>query len=70
MRGYSFTGRLSEHVDHLSGGWKRRVNIVAAILHRPAMLILDEPTVGVDVDAREALHRLIKKMGIRGMASY
>jgi ABC-2 type transport system ATP-binding protein len=59
--------RLSERVDHLSGGWKRRVNVVAAILHRPALLILDEPTVGVDVDARNALHRMIQTLSSRGM---
>lgn len=59
--------RLSERVDRLSGGWKRRVNIVAAILHSPALLILDEPTVGVDVDARNALHRIIQTLGGRGM---
>lgn len=60
--------RLSERVEHLSGGWKRRVNIVAAILHRPALLILDEPTVGVDVDARNALHRMIRTLSGRGMS--
>ncbi len=59
--------RLNERVDHLSGGWKRRVNIVAAILHRPALLILDEPTVGVDVDARDALNLLIQNLSGRGM---
>ena len=59
--------RLGERVDHLSGGWKRRVNIAAAVLHRPALLILDEPTVGVDVDARNALHRMIQTLSGRGM---
>jgi ABC-2 type transport system ATP-binding protein len=59
--------RLDERVEHLSGGWKRRVNIAAAILHRPVLLILDEPTVGVDVDARNALHRLIQTLSDRGM---
>ncbi|MCQ0969357.1 ABC transporter ATP-binding protein (plasmid) [Paracoccus sp. TK19116] len=54
--------RLNDRVDHLSGGWKRRVNIVAAMLHKPALLILDEPTVGVDVDARNALHRMIQML--------
>lgn len=54
--------RLDQRVDILSGGWKRRVNIAAAILHRPALLILDEPTVGVDVDARNGLHELIMEL--------
>lgn len=59
--------RLSERVELLSGGWKRRVNIVAAILHRPTLLILDEPTVGVDIDARDGLHCLIQALSGHGM---
>jgi ABC-2 type transport system ATP-binding protein len=53
-----------EHVPvkHLSGGYKRRVNIGAAILHQPPLLILDEPTVGVDIDAREALDAVIRDL--------
>ena len=53
-----------EHVPvkHLSGGYKRRVNIGAAILHQPRLLILDEPTVGVDIDAREALDGVIRRL--------
>jgi ABC-2 type transport system ATP-binding protein len=60
--------RHGERLDILSGGWKRRVNIAAAILHRPALLILDEPTVGVDVDARNELHEVIKDLTHSGMA--
>lgn len=59
--------RLGQRVDQLSGGWKRRVNLVAAILHRPALLILDEPTVGVDIDARNRIHSLIQALSGRGM---
>jgi ABC-2 type transport system ATP-binding protein len=60
-------GRSNDRVDILSGGWKRRVNIAAAILHRPDLLILDEPTVGVDVDARNDLHGVIRDMSLAGM---
>ena len=42
-------------------------NIAAAILHNPALLILDEPTVGVDVDARNDLHELISQLAGGGM---
>lgn len=59
--------RLDERIDILSGGWKRRVNIAAAILHRPDLLILDEPTVGVDVDARNGLHEVIQQLSQAGM---
>lgn len=63
----ALTERLDERVERLSGGWKRRVNIAAAILHRPALLILDEPTVGVDVDARNGLHEVILQLSAAGM---
>ncbi|MDB5623418.1 MAG: type transport system ATP-binding protein [Devosia sp.] len=59
--------RLGDRVGILSGGWKRQVNIAAAILHRPALLILDEPTVGVDVEARNHLHDVITELARAGM---
>ncbi|MDB5429948.1 MAG: transporter [Caulobacter sp.] len=55
-------------VKHLSGGYQRRVNIAAAILHEPKVLILDEPTVGVDVDAREAVDNVIRGLRDIGVA--
>lgn len=55
-------------VRHLSGGYQRRVNIAAAIIHQPTLLILDEPTVGVDVDAREALDGVIRRLRDLGVA--
>ncbi|ATQ42379.1 ABC transporter ATP-binding protein [Caulobacter mirabilis] len=55
-------------VGHLSGGYKRRVNIGAAILHQPKLLILDEPTVGVDIDARAALDSVIRALRDMGTA--
>jgi len=64
----NLTNRLHDRIDILSGGWQRRVNIAAAILHRPALLILDEPTVGVDVDARNDLHEVIQQLSHTGMA--
>lgn len=64
--------RLTRHLDDavhtLSGGWKRRANIAAALLHGPSLLILDEPTVGVDIDARNALHTVIRNLGRSGLA--
>lgn len=54
------TPRRTEIVSTLSGGWKRRVNIAAALLHRPGLLILDEPTAGVDIAARAELHALMR----------
>lgn len=61
------TERLGERVSLLSGGWKRRVNIAAAILHLPSLLILDEPTAGVDLAARNHLHEVITNLSLEGM---
>jgi ABC-type multidrug transport system ATPase subunit len=64
--------KLAAHIDDfvhtLSGGWKRRVNIAAAILHHPTLLILDEPMVGVDIDARYAVQAVIRDLSQFGLA--
>jgi ABC-2 type transport system ATP-binding protein len=61
-------GRADDRVGTLSGGMKRRLNIVAGALHAPDLLVLDEPTVGVDPAAREALHRVLGSFRARGLA--
>ncbi len=54
----------NKQIRRFSGGMKRRINLVAGILHRPEILILDEPTTGVDVQSRktilEFLHQINK----------
>ena len=55
-------------VSELSGGMKRRINVAAAIMHEPSILILDEPTAGVDTPARDTVHRLTRKLAEEGMA--
>ncbi|MBO9560783.1 MAG: ABC transporter ATP-binding protein [Caulobacter sp.] len=55
-------------IKHLSGGYKRRANIAAAIVHEPSLLILDEPTVGVDLDARESVDAVIRGLRDLGVA--
>jgi ABC-2 type transport system ATP-binding protein len=59
--------RAGAIVTTLSGGMRRRVNLVAGTLHQPALLLLDEPTVGVDADARVRLHDLLGSLRARGM---
>lgn len=62
------THRHNHAVGHLSGGMKRRINYAAAILHDPKLLILDEPTAGVDIPNRDAVHQVTKALTARGMA--
>jgi len=59
--------RAESIVGQLSGGMKRRINFAAAILHDPAVLILDEPTAGVDAPARDAIHKTAKDLTETGM---
>ncbi|QBD77388.1 ABC transporter ATP-binding protein [Ktedonosporobacter rubrisoli] len=62
----SLSERAHERVRNLSGGMQRRVAIARALLHAPALLIIDEPTLGVDVEARHAIWshlRVLKSAG-------
>lgn len=54
--------RRSERVSKYSGGMKRRLNIAGALLHRPSLLIMDEPTVAVDPQSRNAIFDSIRKL--------
>ena len=60
--------RADERLTALSGGMQRRLNIIAGTLHRPRLLLLDEPTVGVDMHARESIHALLKTLSETGIA--
>jgi ABC-2 type transport system ATP-binding protein len=56
----------SERVNNLSGGYQRRVVIARALLHAPDLLIIDEPTLGVDVEARHAIWSHLRLLKARG----
>lgn len=58
--------RRREPVAAFSGGMKRRLNLAAAILHRPEVLIVDEPTVGVDPQSRSFLFEAIRRLRAEG----
>jgi ABC-2 type transport system ATP-binding protein len=60
--------RADDRVENYSGGMKRRLNIGIGLLHEPALLILDEPTVGVDPQSRNAILENVEQLGKRGMA--
>ncbi len=54
--------RRNEKVRQLNGGHKRRVEIARALLHQPALLLLDEPTVGLDMPSRQAIVEHVHKL--------
>ncbi len=59
--------RAGERIDKYSGGMKRRINIAAALLHRPKVLIMDEPTVGIDPQSRNHILETVLKLNSEGM---
>lgn len=59
--------RAKEAIKTYSGGMKRRINIAAGLLHRPKLLLLDEPTVGVDPQSRRAILDMIIELNQAGM---
>ncbi|MEM6796693.1 MAG: ABC transporter ATP-binding protein [Acidobacteriota bacterium] len=67
----SWTGlesRAGDRVGAYSGGMQRRLNIACAVLHRPRLLLLDEPTVGVDPQARERIFTMLDQLRQSGVA--
>ena len=67
MRTFSLNTFAETRVGQLSGGWQQRLHLAAALIHQPALLVLDEPTAAVDVEARSGLWRLIEDLRDRGM---
>ncbi|MGO3194243.1 MAG: ABC transporter ATP-binding protein [Sphingobacterium sp.] len=59
-------GYADNRVDTFSGGMKRRVNLLAAVLHKPDVLFLDEPTVGVDVHSKKAIIAYLQALNRQG----
>ena len=61
-------GRRNDYVDIFSGGMKRRLNLAVSLVHQPRLLLLDEPTVGVDPHSREHLFSLVRRLRAEGKA--
>jgi len=60
--------RADDKTDKLSGGMRRRLNIAAGTIHGPRVLLLDEPTVGVDPQSRERIYAMIGELKGRGVS--
>ncbi len=61
------TSHAKGRIERFSGGMKRRINIGAALLHNPKVLILDEPTVGIDPQSRRSILDGVKEFNRQGM---
>jgi ABC-2 type transport system ATP-binding protein len=79
LKGKELKSKVEQSLDHLgllkfadkkvetfSGGMKRRVNLIAGILHNPLILFLDEPTVGVDVQSKNVIIDYLKELNSKG----
>ena len=62
------TDLLARRADALSGGQKRRLHTAMALVHRPPLLLLDEPTVGADIESRHQLLQLVRQLAAEGAA--
>jgi len=60
------TGKANANMRSLSGGMKRRVLVAQALVHRPPVIVLDEPTAGVDVELRQTLWQFIRRLNQEG----
>jgi ABC-2 type transport system ATP-binding protein len=63
---FSLTEKRAERTRSLSGGMKRRLILARALMHRPRLLILDEPTAGVDVELRLELWHYVRRINTEG----
>jgi ABC-2 type transport system ATP-binding protein len=62
----SLTDKADKNMRQLSGGMKRRVLVAQALVHKPPVIVLDEPTAGVDVELRQTLWAFVRTLNARG----
>src|SRR5471030_2149037 len=66
MHHLDLTGKADANMRSLSGGMKRRVLVAQALVHKPPVIVLDEPTAGVDVELRQTLWKFISRLNREG----
>jgi len=66
MHHLDLTGKADSNMRYLSGGMKRRVLVAQALVHKPPVIMLDEPTAGVDVELRQTLWKFIARLNREG----
>ncbi len=66
MENLDLTGKADTNMRALSGGMKRRVLVAQALVHKPPVIVLDEPTAGVDVELRQTLWKFISRLNKEG----
>lgn len=66
MANLDLTNKADANMRQLSGGMKRRVLVAQALVHRPPVIVLDEPTAGVDVELRQTLWKFISRLNREG----
>ena len=69
LEAFSLNEKRKERTRTLSGGMKRRLILARALMHRPQLLILDEPTAGVDIELRLELWHYVQRINERGRPS-
>ncbi len=67
LEAIGLTDRANDRVENFSGGMKRRLNLGAALIHQPKLLLLDEPTTGVDPQSRNHIFEEVRRLAAEGV---